>query len=139
MLINLSGGQSFTTVVDLLIYNDNEIPFSAQQSFYCWDRFLLSEVSGSFLESFLDTTLQDPTEIVGDPSREAGWFWINGRVANSTAETIVDPAIYAVLIETNFPHSVADLPWEECVQDNGDLCVFGPFGDGPNPQPGDNQ
>ena len=139
VLINLSGGASFTTTVDLLIFNDNEEAFSAQKSFYCWDRFRLSEVSGSFLESFLDGTNQDPNEILGNEEREAGWFWINGRVANSTVEAINDPAIYAVLIETSFPNSVADLPWEECIQDNGDLCVFGPFGDGPNAVIGDNQ
>jgi hypothetical protein len=139
ILINLSGGSSFTATVDLMIYNDNEEGFSAQKSFFCWEKYKLSEVSGSFLQTFLKGTNHDPVEIIGAPGTEAGWFWVNGKVANSTAETIVDPAIYAVLIERDLPYTVADLPWEECVQDNGDLCPFGPLGDGPVPQVGDNQ
>jgi hypothetical protein len=92
-----------------------------------------------FLQEFLVTTHHDPLEIVGFPARESGWFSIDGHTASSTAETITDPAVHAVLVERADPLCVADLPWEECGQGNGDLCPMGSFGDGPAYVPNDDQ
>ncbi len=68
-------------------------------------------------------------EIIGAPAQESGWIRLNGRVAYSTAAQINDPAIYAVLVERLTTQSVVDLPYEECLQDNGDLLPNGPLGD----------
>jgi hypothetical protein len=139
VLINLSGGKQFTTIVDFLIYNDDEETFSASYSFYCWDKAPLAAINAVFLQEFLVTTQHDPLEILGFPARESGWFRIDGHTASSTAETITDPAVYAVLVERADPLCVADLPWEECGQGNGDLCPMGIFGDGPAYAPNDDQ
>lgn len=145
ILIALSGGRSFVstdvnpsggTVVDFLIYNDNEQVFSAEHRFDCWAKPRLVEISNIFLNDFLlDSTQHDPSESVG--GREAGWMVLDGAVANSVADSIDDPAIYAVLIEHVRATASADLPFEYCSQTNGDLLPAGIFGDGPNAGPGD--
>lgn len=141
ILINLSGGVQFTesalnnaggTTVLIHGWNDNEKMFSLEHTFSCWEKtrlgYLQSEdvegmVPGTtvFDNSTLAATDNDPNEIVGGMGLESGWFWVNGFVANSTVESIIDPAIYAVLIETVRGKSAADLPFELCAQDNGDL------------------
>ncbi|MBK7876702.1 MAG: hypothetical protein IPJ77_13315 [Planctomycetes bacterium] len=138
VLVNLSGGRQFQTVVDITGYNDNEVPFSGQYQFYCWDKVPLTTLSAMTLNSSL-AYLNDPREIVGLSDREAGWMILNGNVAYSSAETILDPAIYAVLIETANGSIAADLPFELCAQENGALLPTGLFGNGPNAQNGDNQ
>lgn len=144
VLINLTGGSQFTTIVDFLLYNDNEEQFSAQRQFYCWDRAFLIDISPFFKESFLDSLgTNDPQEIVGRPTNESGWFRFNGNSNSSFAEFIADPAVYGFLIErVNLTHA-ADLPWELCSQDNGDLLPTGIFGDprpfAPGGALGDNQ
>ncbi|MCB9915914.1 MAG: tandem-95 repeat protein [Planctomycetes bacterium] len=130
ILISLSGGAHFTTTLDLLIFNDNEEQFSRELSFHCWDRRPLSEISAVFSRSFLTAaTNHDPDEVLGDTTREAGWFRIDGDVAVSTAASIADPAFYAVLVEMTEPdHYVADLPFEFCSQGNGMLYPTGTLG-----------
>lgn len=145
ILIALSGGRSFVstdvnpsggTVVDFLIYNDNEEVFSAEHRFDCWAKPRLVDISNVFLNDFLlNATFNDPNESIG--GREAGWMVLDGGVANSVADSIEDPAIYAVLIEHVGPTASADLPFEYCSQTNGDLLPSGIFGDGPNAAPGD--
>ena len=141
ILVNLSGGSAFTTIVDILGYNDNEDPLSAQYEFYCWDKPKLRDFAEFTLESSLDLNpTNDPDEIVGAPTKESGWLRIDGLVANSSGpEAILDPAIYAVLVECTNNLCAADLPWERCSQRNGDLLPNSIFGDGPNPVAGDNQ
>jgi hypothetical protein len=141
ILIGLSGGRAFTTIVNFWIYNDNEEAFSAQYSFRCWDRVRLADINGIFLESFLDSTNDAPGEIVGANSRESGWFRVYGGTAFSSAEQINDPAIYAVLVERIASHGASDLPFESvALQANGALLPQGIFGDGdPIPVNGDNQ
>lgn len=141
ILLNLSGGSRFTTIVDALIFNDNEEATSQQYEFYCWDKVNLRDFSGATLESTLDGLLSDdPDEILGHNSRNAGWISLNGNVANSNGpESILDPAIYAVLVERTGVYAASDLPWEYCTQNNGDLLPVNIFGDGPNPVAGDNQ
>jgi hypothetical protein len=152
VLIGLSGGAAFTTIVNFWIYNDNEEAFSAQYTFRCWDRVRLHDINGAFDEAFLDTTNNAANEIVGAPndagpglpvhsSRESGWFSVDGATAFSSAEQIQDPAIYAVFVEKIAGHGASDLPFESVeLQDNGSLLPRGIFGDGdPIPANGDNK
>jgi len=144
VLINLTGGAQFTTIIDLLMYNDNEEQFSGQKEFYCWERMHLIDINPFFRESFLDSLgTNDPQEIIGRPSHEAGWFRFDGNSNVSSAEFISDPAVYGFLIERVNSTYAADLPWELCSQDNGDLLPTGIFGDprpfAPGGALGDNQ
>ena len=141
--IALSGGAQFSTIVDLAIWNDSEECFSDQHQFDCWDKQFLADISPAFTEGFLDASNNDPLEIVGWNTRESGWLYLNGRTAFSGVEQIQDPAIYALLVEEKGGRRVADLPWEEGCQDNGDLVPTGILGDPragfPGGQLGDNQ
>jgi hypothetical protein len=140
ILINLSGGQAFTTIVSILGFDDSENPFSATYQFYCWARPSLLEINQAFSNVSLLSTSTSPNEILGAPTQKAGWFIVDGLVANSSVEAIQDPAIYAVLIECmGAGRCASDLPWELCSQTNGDLLPVSPLGDGPNPTNGDNQ
>jgi hypothetical protein len=130
ILIGLTGGQEFTTRVDFLIYNDNEEVFSSEYEFYCWDKPSLLDISGVFANDFLQNwTDDDPDEILGAGGLESGWMRIDGAVAASTAVSIADPAFYAVLVERIGSFAAADLPFELCSQDNGDLLPSGVQGD----------
>lgn len=126
ILIALSGGKKFTTTLDFLIYNDNEEVFSSQHTFFCWERTPLLDVTNLFANSYLaSATNDDPDEVLGDPSVESGWIWINGAVASSTSTDIEDPAFYAVLVESIGTSEAAqmssDLPFGYCSQTNGGL------------------
>lgn len=141
ILIALSGGRQFVsspfnvaggTTVFMDIYNDNEEPESLEHTFDCWQKLRLGFLQSVDLETpipgtmlFDNDTLQAsmnaPDEILGGMGLESGWFKIDGLVANSTQESILDPAIYAVLIETVRGKSAGDLPFEWCSQINGDL------------------
>lgn len=131
ILIGLSGGKEFTTTLDVAIYNDNEVAFSALPSFHCWEKLPLWELSGGTLNEYLQSaTDDDPLEILGDPQQEAGWIRIDGLTADSSTTGIEDPAFYAVLIECyGGDRCVADLPFELCTQTNGDLLPVGLEGD----------
>jgi len=130
VFLGLSGGAAFDTVANLLIYNDNEEVFSAQYQFRCWARVGLDDVSQAFTNSFLQTTNHAANEPLGATSRESGWTEIDGDVAFSTVEQILDPAVYAVLIERVTRGSgAADLPFECGRQCNGTLWPNGPLGD----------
>jgi len=142
ILISLTGGAAFSTIVSYVVHNDNEEQFSGEHAFYCWDkqRLLDLDTGGMFAEAFLDTTADDPLEILGASGRESGWICVEGSVAYSTMETIEDPAIYCVLIERIGTHAVGDLPFECEGQQNGALLPRGLLGDGdPLPEAGDGQ
>ncbi len=120
ILIGLTGTK-FDTTVDFLIYNDNEEVFSSQHTFDCWDRVPLLSISGAFSNDFLaNFTNNDPGEIQGFPVFESGWFVMNGAVANSTAATVGQPAMLAVLVEVSRLSS-ASLPYTIGEQTNGQL------------------
>jgi len=129
ILVNLSGGAAFTTTVDFLIYNDNEEVFSSEYTFDCWDKPYLLDISGLFSNAFLKTTNHNPLEVRGARSLESGWFKIDGAVAQSTQIVIPDPAFYAVLVEHIGSYGAADLPFELCSQNNGDLLPRSLLGD----------
>lgn len=131
VLIGLSGGQQFTTTVDLLIFNDNEVALSAQKSFRCWAKLPLPEVSGSFDAAFLANMTNDsPAEILGASSHESGWLRIQGAVATAGITTIADPAILALLVERTATSAGAELPFVQGRQPRGDLLPAGIAWDG---------
>ena len=70
VLLNLTGGSQFTAIVNFLGYNDNEEVFSAQESFVCWEKRRLTQISGSFDQVFLAQTNNASNEILGANSRE---------------------------------------------------------------------
>jgi hypothetical protein len=122
ILIALSGGKEFTTTADFWIYNDNESVFSGEVTFDCWDRVPLLSLSGVVTNSFLANSNNDPLEVLGAPSVESGWIRIDGGLATSSNTTILDPAVYAVLIESaGIGLMAADLPWGRGCQNNGAL------------------
>lgn len=143
ILIGLTGS-SFTTIINFLVYNDNEEVFSAQYAFDCWDRVRLRDINGVFTDSFLDSTgnnlleeltipsftLPAPAPVVA-PKVETGWFRMDGAVAFSTAASVQDPAFMAVRIERILVGAVAgaSLPYGIGEQANGDLVPHGPFPD----------
>lgn len=134
VLLGLSGGAAFSTTVELLVFNDNEELFLRTHTFDCWTRVALEDISGVFLNEYLlSQTMHDIQEIVGAAGRKTGWILIDGLVAESSERTIVDPAVYAVLVEcTVGGRCVADLPFELCEQSNGDLFPTTPAGDTTN-------
>jgi len=139
ILVGLSGGASFQTMINFWVYNDNEEAFSAQYTFHCWQRVPLKDINGVFTQGFLRSTGHAANEIVGANKVESGWMRIYGGTAWSTAESIADPAIYAVLVEKISSVGAADLPFESTVlQANGDLLPRGVFGD-PSGNNADNQ
>ncbi len=130
VLLALTGGPEFTTWIDFLIYNDNEEEFSTSHSFHCWERINLLDISNVFSNAFLaGSTNHAPNEILGLGELEAGWFRIDGALAQSSTTSIEDPAVWAVLIERLGGFAAADLPFELCSQANGDLISSGLTGD----------
>jgi len=132
VLINMTGGAAFTAVVDFLVYNDNEEIFSAQYSFVCWARVVLSDISSVFNNDFLLTTNHAANEVPGTNStnfNETGWYRINGNTAFSSAVQFSDPAILAAQTETiNSAFGGAFLPFTEGTQANGSLLSHNLFG-----------
>jgi hypothetical protein len=127
IFIALSGGRLFDTVVDLLVYNDNEVAFSTEHAFRCWDRVALTEISPLFDNDWLATySGDDADESVG--GLETGWIRIDGGMATSRVKSIIDPAVYAVYISQFYDYTVADLPFETSLQ-RGHLLPNSLFGD----------
>ena len=131
IMLGLSGGAAFDTVLDFLVYNDNEEVFSAQRQIRCWERTPLDVISGVFTQAFLVTTGHAANEPLGATGRESGWIQVDGSVAYSTVEQIENPAVYAVLVERVARGAgAADLPFECGSNPNGSLWPNGPLGDG---------
>ncbi|MFT7484303.1 MAG: hypothetical protein ACI9F9_000143 [Candidatus Paceibacteria bacterium] len=113
IMIGLTGGRDFNTIVDFLIFNDNEEVFSSEYTFRCWDRVYLEEISLIFRNDFLaNWTNDDPNEIVGQNNVETGWMQVTGHLASDQNVSIPDPAVYAVLIERVGNLGMSDLPFE---------------------------
>jgi hypothetical protein len=122
ILLGLTGGARFDTTVDFLIYNDNEEVFSSEYTFRCWDRVCLEDISGLFDNDFLaDWTNHDPQEVLGAPEIESGWFRVDGALASSSTTTLLNPAVYCVLVERIGNRGAADLPFEAGLNDSGKL------------------
>ncbi|MBL8861546.1 MAG: hypothetical protein JNK02_05995 [Planctomycetes bacterium] len=136
ILIGLTGGSQFTTIVDFLVYNDNEEVFSRSYAFQCWTKVPLMTISSLFGQQFLaQQTNHAPNEIVGYPLQESGWFEINGNRAWSTATQFLDPAVLAVLVESSSvfesssPRRGAETAFSLGTQTNGALLPNGILGD----------
>jgi hypothetical protein len=130
VLLNLSGGKDFDTVVDILLYNDNEEVFSAQTGFVCWVKRPLLDINSAFSQQFLASTNDNPNEVLGAPGIETGWFRLDGRIASSSAAVVQDPSILALLVERlPLGRAACDLPFESGAQTNGDLLLVGLLGD----------
>ena len=124
ILIGLTGGAAFDTTVDFLIYNDNEEVFSAEHTFYCWDRVPLLEISGIFHNDFLaNFTNNDSGELLGANQIETGWFRMTGAQASSSSTTIANPAVYGVLVEKIGNKGASDLPFESGQNGSGALLA----------------
>ena len=129
VLIGLTGAR-FTTIIDFLIYNDNEEPFSSQHQFDCWDRIHVTDITNAFQRSFLESSNQNPLEIQGS-DLESGWYRMDGNVAFSSAAQVSDPAFLAVQLERVngvLGIGVASLPFVKGSQDNGGLLSLNLFG-----------
>ena len=142
ILMSLSGGSAFNTLVLFLVYNERGNLITSQEAeFRCWEKRQLRDWAPGTLNDGLDDLMDpndsDPGEPVGLGTRQAGWIWLNGSHATSTSEDIIDPAIYAVLIERSNGGQAASLPFELCSQTNGDLVILSSSGD--TPQTGDGQ
>lgn len=130
ILLGLTGGRAFDTTLDFLIYNDNEVVFSREYTFRCWDRVPLNAISGVFDNYYLQTfTNDDPDEIQGADHLESGWIWIRGAIAQSVNTSVNSPAIYAVLIERINNKGASDLPFERGENGKGSLFSSSIFGD----------
>jgi hypothetical protein len=99
VLISLTGGSQFTTLANLLIYDNNENQFSAQVSWTCWTRQHLTDISAIFDNGALALTAK-ASETAGSGGVVCGWFSVNGSVAFSSAFQISDPAVLAVLLDS---------------------------------------
>jgi hypothetical protein len=130
ILIGLSGGTAFDTTIDFLIFNDNEEIFSSEHTFRCWERVTLLDISNIFANNFLQNwTNDDPDELLGAPHIETGWIHIQGALANSSATTITNPSVYAVLVEHIGSRGASDLPFEDGERTNGELLPRSVTGD----------
>lgn len=106
-------GTGVTTTTAFLIFNDNEEVFSGAYAFTCWKRVRLSTISGVFTQPFLAQSNQNPLEIVGAPSIEAGWFQVRGVTATGQGgQQTQNPPVLGVLVEMRVD-SAADLPFLE--------------------------
>jgi hypothetical protein len=128
ILIGLTGGAKFTTIADFVIFNDNEVPLSAQFSFPCWTKVPLSDISSVFSRTFLQQNTDDNAqEILGQSTYESGWMIVEGALAQSVNTSFNDPAILAVLIEKTMTgslattRSAAEIPFIQGRRQNGAL------------------
>ncbi|MFO1010479.1 MAG: hypothetical protein U1F29_10495 [Planctomycetota bacterium] len=132
VLLNLTGGARFTANVNYLVFNDNEVPLSATNSFQCWARVPLTQISGGVTNSFLQSTNDAANEIIGSNTRESGWILLQGVNAQVVpgGTLIPDPAILAVLIEKTGSKVGAELPFLQGTQPRGDILPQGTTWDG---------
>lgn len=132
ILVALTGGKQFSTGLYFEIYNDNEVAFSREYEFQCWDRVALLDLAGATSNQFLSMLGDDdPSEVLGASGAiQAGWIRIKGEYAQSNTTVIAEPAFYAMLIEsTSVDMASSDLPFEFCSKDNGDLLPSSLLGD----------
>jgi len=111
ILINLTGGQFYDAQANVLVYNDFEVSWSTTVAYDCYDFVPLTEVSQATLETWLDASVNDPTEMLGFPQQQTGWIDITGDFAYFFTSVIEPASLYAVLIETQTIFGGADLPW----------------------------
>jgi hypothetical protein len=136
VLINLTGGKHFVQTAKLLVYNDNEQPFSAQVDFPCFAFRKLKDVTGATRNSFLLSSNHDPDEPRGfsDWDLETGWIALTGdsAVNPGSGAAISNAGLIAVLVERIGPMTwFASLPFHEedpSTHDNAMLWSTSPTG-----------
>lgn len=134
ILINFTGGRHFTAKADVLVYNDNEVPYSTTVEYDCWDMLALEDVSAATKNSFLKNTKHDEDEPVGIKGVETGWIEFKADYATNTflTKTIDNAAMLAVLVEMigQGTYAAADLPWIDTDADHktGTLWSTHPLG-----------
>jgi hypothetical protein len=102
-----------TTTTAFLIWNDNEEVFSGAYAFTCWKRVRLLSISGVFSQAFLAQSNQNPSEVIGIPSVEEGWFQVRGATATSSSGQVTpNPPVFGVMVDVQ-PSTAADLPFIE--------------------------
>lgn len=101
----------FSTIVDMVVWNDNEEPFTLQEEVLCWARVPLTEISFLFTNTFLQSTNHSPLEILGASQQEAGWFGLEGLIANSPSSQIASPGMLAFLAEQSAAETSAGAPF----------------------------
>lgn len=121
ILISLTGGSKYSTLVGLEIANDNEEIFAGEYLFDCWTKQPLLAISGVFDQGFLEMTNHDHGEILGAPQIESGWLRIDGKATIAGSFSQRDPAILAVLVERIGTRGVADQPFTIGNQSNAYL------------------
>lgn len=127
VLVNLTGGTAFDATVKYDAFNDNEFPLSTTKAFRCWMDSRLPDISLIFDGSFLaNNTPNDIAELDincnGVGGIETGWARITGVVANSSVESIQDPAVVGAICTL----SGFEPLWESKEkQFNGDFLKFG--------------
>jgi hypothetical protein len=133
VFVALTGGLQFTTLLDFLIYNDNEELYSSQYAFRCWKKVALTDISAVFTHDFLfNFTNHSPQEILGSNSITTGWMSINGDIAYSQSAQFADPAFVAYLYERTGEAGDsygAEVPFMVGKQANGDLLPVSTDGD----------
>jgi hypothetical protein len=121
ILINLTGGQFFWHHASLLVYNDNEVPFSSTVIFPCWAFPILTQVSMATTEAYLLGTNHNPLEVLDNfpgQNKKTGWIDITGGWAGNAPPPwpptiVLQPAsFYAVLVEQIGVLTCADLPFQ---------------------------
>jgi hypothetical protein len=125
VMLGLTGLQ-FTTIVNFLVYNNNEEVFSAQEQIDCWDDDELTNISSVFDNSFLATTNVNAVEVFTGGATsllpQVGWFSLTGAIANSSAATVVNPSILAMFLQGDDSTGAAGvLPYWQGTRTNGDL------------------
>jgi|LakMenEpi03Aug12_release.lakeMendotaPanAssembly.Ray.scaffolds.fasta_scaffold00755_19 hypothetical protein len=143
-LLSLVGSQ-FDVVVDFLIINDNEQPYSAQTQFRCHTTLPLLQLSGATSNEWLANSSGDnDAEFLVWPRSagqiETGLLRIVGATANSTAQTQDNPALLSLLVNRrllggtapdfggNFPgETTATLPYGKGVNNKGRLVNLSLF------------
>lgn len=100
IVIQLSETGLSELTVDFDVRNDQGLSTTDQYVFstsQCWNKELLRDVTSGVWETSLEGTANDPAEIVGWNTHEAGWLTLSGQ---STASGSTDePAMLAVLIQ----------------------------------------
>lgn len=125
ILIDLTGGAGFETKARFWIHNDRGDDFSADVHFQCWTKAPLSSMTTLMSQSFLESTNHDPNEILGMSVFESGWLRVDGDVTYDLAQTIPDPAIVALLVETTSIRQASTHPAFQGVQGNASLTPGG--------------
>ncbi len=101
-LAHLSQDHHAKVLVQLLIWNDNEFPLSAQFNFRCWFEAPLPFLSAAFTQNYLaNNTPDDPAEFdvdcdgIGD--FETGWARITGVVSTGGFQPRSNPPLLGAM------------------------------------------